>query len=100
MRSLGFDEQFACFVVHLINLKADESISYEKEDDIVVSRKDGIKCFIQVKNSADNPIRKFATANVDFWKINGLYGFVEESLLVVIALSADGFQFLQLRGEG
>ncbi|MCR5711775.1 MAG: hypothetical protein K6G46_04900 [Prevotella sp.] len=29
LRSLGFDEQFACFVAHLFNLKADESISYE-----------------------------------------------------------------------
>lgn len=68
LRSLGFDEQFACFVTHLLNLKADESISYEKEDDIVVNKRDGLKYFIQVKNSAETPIRKLTTANVDFWK--------------------------------
>lgn len=68
LRSLGFDEQFACFVVHLLTLKADECISYEKEDDIVITKKDGKKIFIQVKNSADNPIRKMTTADTDFWK--------------------------------
>ena len=68
LRSLGFDEQFACFVCHLLNLKADESISYEKEDDIVINKKDGKKIFIQVKNSADTPIRKITTADSDFWK--------------------------------
>lgn len=68
LRSLGFDEQFACFVVHLLNLKADESISYEKEDDIVITKKNGEKIFIQVKNSADTPIRKMTTADTDFWK--------------------------------
>lgn len=68
LRSAGFDEQFACFVTHLLCLKADESISYEKEDDIVVNKRNGLKYFIQVKNSADDPIRKLTTANVDFWK--------------------------------
>lgn len=68
LRSLGFDEQFACFVHHLLNLKADEGISYEKEDDIVINKKDGQKIFIQVKNSADTPIRKMMTGDTDFWK--------------------------------
>ena len=68
LRSLGFDEQFACFVANLLNLKADESISYEKEDDIVITKKDSKKIFIQVKNSADTPIRKMTTADADFWK--------------------------------
>lgn len=40
LRSLGFDEQFACFVNHLLDLRADEYISYEKEDDIAIKRKD------------------------------------------------------------
>lgn len=68
LRSLGLDEQFACFVVHLLTLKADESISYEKEDDIVITKKNGEKIFIQVKNSADTPVRKMTTADTDFWK--------------------------------
>ena len=68
LRSLGFDEQFACFVGHLLCLRADESISYEKEDDIVINQKDGKKIFIQVKNSADIPIRKMTNASMDFWK--------------------------------
>lgn len=68
LRAQGFDEQFACFVVHLLSLKADESISYEKEDDIVVTKKNGEKIFIQVKNSADTPVRKMTTADMDFWK--------------------------------
>lgn len=68
LRSLGFDEQFACFVNHLLNLRADEAISYEKEDDIVITKKDGKKVFIQVKNSADTPIRKMTTSDTDFWK--------------------------------
>lgn len=68
LRLLGFDEQFACFVNHLLNLKADESISYEKEDDIVITKKDGKKIFIQVKNSADAPVRKMTTGDTDFWK--------------------------------
>ena len=63
-----FDEQFACFVVHLLTLKADECISYEKEDDIVITKKNGEKIFIQVKNSADTPVRKMTTADTDFWK--------------------------------
>lgn len=68
LRSLGLDEQFACFVVHLLTLKADESISYEKEDDIVITKKNGEKIFIQVKNSAHTPVRKMTTADTDFWK--------------------------------
>ena len=68
LRSLGFDEQFACFVSHLLNLKADEIISYEKEDDIVITKKDNKKIFIQVKNSADKPVRKMTTGDTDFWK--------------------------------
>lgn len=68
LRSLGLDEQFACFVVHLLTLKADEIISYEKEDDIVITKKNGEKIFIQVKNSADTPVRKMTTADTDFWK--------------------------------
>ena len=68
LRAQGFDEQFACFVVHLLTLKADESISYEKEDDIVITKKNGEKIFIQVKNSADTPVRKMTTADTDFWK--------------------------------
>ena len=68
LRSLGFDEQFACFVAHLFNLKADESISYEKEDDIVITKKDNKKIFIQVKNSAGKPVRRMTTGDTDFWK--------------------------------
>jgi len=68
LRAQGFDEQFACFVAHLLTLKADESISYEKEDDIVITKKNGEKIFIQVKNSADTPVRKMTTADSDFWK--------------------------------
>jgi hypothetical protein len=68
LRSLGFDEQFACFVNHLLDLRADESISYEKVDDIAIKRKDGTIDFIQVKNSADTPIRKMTTSSGDFWK--------------------------------
>lgn len=68
LRSLGFDEQFACFINHLLNLRADEAISYEKEDDIVIDKKDGTKVFIQVKNSSDTPVKKMSTAFVDFWK--------------------------------
>lgn len=68
LRSYGFDAQFACFMIHLLDLRADEAISYEKEDDIAIKRKDGITAFIQVKNSADTPVRKMTTGNGDFWK--------------------------------
>lgn len=73
LRSLGFDEQFACFVSHLLEMKADESISYEKEDDIVINKRDGKKVFIQVKNSAEIPPRKMTTADGDFWKTMKLW---------------------------
>lgn len=68
LRAIGFDEQFACFVNHLLDLRADEAISYENEDDIAIKRHDGITLFIQVKNSADTPVRKMTTADGDFWK--------------------------------
>lgn len=68
LRSYGFDAQFACFVAHLLDLRADETISYEKEDDIAIKRRSGIIDFIQVKNSADTPVRKMNTASGDFWK--------------------------------
>lgn len=68
LRSYGFDAQFACFVARLLDLRADEVISYEKEDDIAITRRNGVIDFIQVKNSADTPVRKINTANGDFWK--------------------------------
>lgn len=68
LRSYGFDAQFAYFIAHLLDLRADETISYEKEDDIAIKRRTGVIDFIQVKNSADTPVRKMNTANGDFWK--------------------------------
>ena len=73
LKSIAFDEQFACFVNHLLDLRADEAISYEDEDDLAIKRRDGVTVLIQVKNSADTPIRKMTTGDTDFWKTMKLW---------------------------
>lgn len=67
LQALGFDIQFLAFVNFLLNIKGGDIITYEKEDDIVVSCTDGTKWLIQVKNSVDDGA-KMTDADSDFWK--------------------------------
>lgn len=67
LQACGFDIQFIAFVNFLLDIKGGDVITYEKEDDIVVSCTDGTKWLIQVKNSVgDNA--KMTDADSDFWK--------------------------------
>lgn len=67
LQALGFDIQFLVFVKFLLIIKGGDVITYEKEDDIVVSCTDGTKWLIQVKNSVDEDA-KMTDADSDFWK--------------------------------
>lgn len=67
LQALGFDIQFLVFVKFLLIIKGGDVITYEKEDDIVVSCTDGTKWLIQVKNSVDEDA-KITDADSDFWK--------------------------------
>ena len=67
LQALGFDVQFLAFVNYLLDIKGGDVITYEKEDDIVVSCTDGTKWLIQVKNSVDDDA-KMTDADSDFWK--------------------------------
>ena len=67
LQALGFDIQFLAFVNFLLDIKGGDVITYEKEDDIVVSCADGTKWLIQVKNSVDDDA-KMTDADSDFWK--------------------------------
>lgn len=67
LQALGFDIQFLVFVNYLLDIKGGDVITYEKEDDIVVSCTDGTKWLIQVKNSVDDDA-KMTDADSDFWK--------------------------------
>lgn len=70
LQSLGFDIQFAAFVYYLYTMKPGDTITYETEDDIVVTCHDATKKLIQVKNSIDSGTR-MADADTDFWKTLG-----------------------------
>lgn len=67
MQACGYDIQFVAFVNFLLDIKGGDVITYEKEDDIVVSCTDGTTWLIQVKNSVDNDV-KITDADSDFWK--------------------------------
>lgn len=67
LQTCGFDIQFIAFVNFLLDIKGGDVITYEKEDDIVVSCTDGTKWLIQVKNSVDDNA-KMTNADSDFWK--------------------------------
>lgn len=67
LQACGFDIQFIAFVNFLLDIKGGDVITYEKEDDIVVSCTDGTKWLIQVKNSVDDNA-KMTDADSDFWK--------------------------------
>lgn len=67
LQACGFDIQFLAFVNFLFIIKGGDVITYEKEDDIVVSCTDETKWFIQVKNSVDDGA-KMTDADPDFWK--------------------------------
>lgn len=67
LQALGFDIQFLVFVKFLLIIKGGDVITYEKEDDIVVSCTDGTKWLVQVKNSVDEDA-KITDADSDFWK--------------------------------
>ena len=67
LQACGFDIQFLTFVNFLFIIKGGDVITYEKEDDIVVSCTDETKWFIQVKNSVDDGA-KMTDADPDFWK--------------------------------
>ena len=67
LQACGFDIQFIAFVNFLLDTQGGDVITYEREDDIVVSCTDGTKWLIQVKNSVgDNA--KMTDADSDFWK--------------------------------
>lgn len=67
LQSLGFDIQFAAFIYYLLKMKGGDEIVYERADDLVVSRHDGAKWLIQVKNSVEDNA-KLTDADNDFWK--------------------------------
>ena len=67
LQACGFDIQFLAFVNFLFIIKGGDVITYEKEDDIVVSCTDETKWFIQVKSSVDDGA-KMTDADPDFWK--------------------------------
>lgn len=67
LQACGFDVQFVAFVIFLLDIKGGDVITYEQEDDIVVSCTDGTRWLIQVKNSVDNDV-KITDADSDFWK--------------------------------
>ena len=65
LQACGYDIQFVAFVNFLLDIKGGDVITYEKEDDIVVSCTDGTTWLIQVKNSVDNDV-KITDADSDF----------------------------------
>lgn len=67
LQACGYDIQFVAFVNFLLDIKGGDVITYEQEDDIIVSCTDGTRWLIQVKNSVDNDV-KITDADSDFWK--------------------------------
>lgn len=67
LQACGYDIQFVAFVNFLLDIKGGDIITYEQEDDIVVSCTDGARWLIQVKNSVDNDV-KITDSDSDFWK--------------------------------
>ena len=60
-QSLGFDKQFAAFIYYMLDLRFEDSIHYERDDDFVIDRvRDGliIKEYYQVKHSKYEPTLK------------------------------------------
>lgn len=69
-QSLGFDKQFAAFIYYMLDLRFEDSIHYERDDDFVIDRvRDGliIKEYYQVKHSKYKDA-KMTDADTDFWK--------------------------------
>lgn len=69
-QSIGFDIQFAAFIYYIFDLRFEDVIYYEKEDDFVVERNNGdkqVKEYYQVKHSKELNAR-MTDADNDFWK--------------------------------
>lgn len=69
-QSIGFDEQFAAFIYYMLDLKYEDVIHYERDDDFVIDRvRDGIIIteYYQVKHSKCKD-EKLTDADTDFWK--------------------------------
>lgn len=68
-QNLGFDIQFAAFIYYMLDLKYEDAIHYERDDDFVIDRIcDGltVKEYYQVKHSK-NKDTKMTDADTDFW---------------------------------
>ena len=65
-RQRGFDEQMCCMLWYILHLEAYDKITYEKQDDLVISFQDGSKKLIQVKSSVEENA-KITDSSEAFW---------------------------------
>lgn len=62
----GFDEQTACFAWYIFQLEIYDQITYEKQDDLVITYQSGAKLLIQVKSSVGDSAN-MTDASEAFW---------------------------------
>lgn len=62
----GFDEQMCCMAWYILQLDAYDIITYEKQDDLVITYQDGSKMLIQVKSSVEENA-KITDSSDAFW---------------------------------
>lgn len=62
----GFDEQMCCMAWYIFQLDAYDMITYEKQDDLVITYQDGSKLLIQVKSSVEENA-KITDSSEAFW---------------------------------
>lgn len=65
-RQRGFDEQMCCMAWYILHLEAYDIITYEKQDDLVITFQDGSKKLIQVKSSVEENA-KITDSSEAFW---------------------------------
>ena len=62
----GFDEQVCCMAWYILHLEAYDKITYEKQDDLVITYQDGSKKLIQIKSSVEGNA-KITNSSEAFW---------------------------------
>ena len=62
----GYDEQMCCMAWYILQLDTYDRITYEKQDDLVISYPNGNVKFIQVKSSVEENA-KITDSSEAFW---------------------------------
>lgn len=63
----GFDEQMYCMAWYVLQIDTYDFITWEKQDDLVISYQNGSKLLIQVKSSVGENA-KITDSSIAFWK--------------------------------